>query len=362
MNKRTVFLHIDWLLVLPILILIVFSLTTLLSINGGFFRNQLLFSVIGGILFLFFSQINYRILQSYTVPIYIASFIILFLLLIIGLESRNGAARWITFFGFAIQFSELLKPLLIIAFSAFLTSRESTSFKKFALALLLLLPITFFIYRQPDLGNAIIYVLTAISMLIFYGFPLRWFFAGFIGFLVIIPTSWRFLHQYQRDRLLTFFHLTNDPLGTSYNAIQSIIAVGSGGFLGKGFGQGTQSALRFLPERQTDFLFATFSEMFGFAGSLIVIIAFVMLLYRLFILVQAAEDSFSKVFIAGAFSLMSIQFFVNIGMNIGIVPIVGVTLPFMSYGGSSFIANCVLLGFVSAMGYKHKEKQVLEIR
>ncbi|HSW98121.1 MAG TPA: FtsW/RodA/SpoVE family cell cycle protein, partial [Candidatus Saccharimonadales bacterium] len=150
MNKRTVFLHIDWLLVLPILILIVFSLTTLLSINGGFFRNQLLFSVIGGILFLFFSQINYRILQSYTVPIYIASFIILFLLLIIGLESRNGAARWISFFGFAIQFSELLKPLLIIAFSAFLTSKETTSFKKFALALLFLLPITFFIYRQPD--------------------------------------------------------------------------------------------------------------------------------------------------------------------------------------------------------------------
>lgn len=361
MNKKTVFLHIDWLLVLPVVVLIIFSLTTLLSINNSFFRNQLLFSLLGTVLFLFFSQINYRVLQSYVIPIYIGSLVILFLLTIIGFESR-GAVRWVSFFGFALQFSELLKPLLIIAFAAFLTTKETTNFKKFAAALLFLLPISFLIYRQPDLGNAIIYILTALCMLIFYGFPLRWFVSGFIGFLVVIPLSWRFLHTYQRDRILTFLHLSNDPLGTSYNAIQSIIAVGSGGFLGKGFGQGTQSALRFLPERQTDFLFATFSEMFGFAGSLIVVAAFTLLLYRLFVLIQDAEDSFGKVFIAGAFSLLAIQFFVNIGMNIGMMPIVGVTLPFMSYGGSSFIANCILLGFVSSMGYKHKGKQVLEIR
>lgn len=361
MNKKTVFLHIDWLLVLPILVLIIFSLTTLLSINISFFRNQLLFSIIGTVLFLFFSQVNYRVLQSYVVPLYVGSLIVLFLLSIIGFESR-GAVRWVSFFGFALQFSELLKPLLIIAFAAFLTTKESTSFKKFAMALLFLLPVTFLIYRQPDLGNAIMYALTALCMLIFYGFPLRWFVGGFIGFLVIIPITWRFLHEYQRQRMLTFLHLTNDPLGTSYNAIQSIIAVGSGGFLGKGFGQGTQSALRFLPERQTDFLFATFSEMFGFVGSLIVVVAFAVLLYRLFILIQGSEDNFSKVFIAGAFALLAIQFFVNIGMNIGMMPIVGVTLPFMSYGGSSFIANCILLGFVSSMGYTHREKQVLEIR
>lgn len=197
---------------------------------------------------------------------------------------------------------------------------------------------------------------------LFYGFPWWWFVSGLLSVIVLIPIYWSRLHQYQRDRILTFLHIVNDPKGTSYNAIQSIIAVGSGGFLGKGFGQGTQSALRFLPERQTDFLFATFSEMFGFVGSLIVIVAFVILLYRLFMLAQSAEDGFSKIFIAGAFSLLSIQFFVNIGMNIGIVPIVGVTLPFMSYGGSSFIANCILLGLVASMGQKTGGKQVLEIK
>jgi rod shape determining protein RodA len=186
--------------------------------------------------------------------------------------------------------------------------------------------------------------------------------SGFLGFLVIIPVGWQFLHQYQKERVLTFLHIINDPRGTSYNVIQSIYAVGSGKFLGKGLGQGTQSALKFLPERQTDFLFATLSEMLGFVGAAVLIVCFALLLYRCFTLIQHTEEDFCKVFIIGAFFLLLIQFFVNVGMNIGILPIVGVTFPFVSYGGSSFIANAILLGLVSGMSKKHITKQVLEIR
>jgi rod shape determining protein RodA len=361
MHKQTAFFHIDWFLVFPVLGLIVFSLLTLLSINQSFFQNQLIFFVIGAFLFLFFSHINYHILEAYAVHIYIASLLILFFLLLVGFESR-GAVRWISFFGLAVQFSEILKPFLIISLSVFLTKRESISFKKFVQTLLLLLPIVFFIYRQPDLGSAIIYVLTLIGVLLFYGFPLWWFITGFVSFLMTIPLSWKHLHQYQKDRVLTFLHLTNDPQVTNYNAIQSIYAVGSGKFFGKGFGQGTQSALRFLPERQTDFLFATLSEMVGFFGTGVLILCFAALLYRCFILIQHAEDDFSKIFISGAFFLLLVQFFVNVGMNMGLLPIVGVTFPFVSYGGSSLIANAILLGLVSAMSKKHTTKQVMEIR
>lgn len=361
MNKSA-FFHIDWGLVLPVVILVIFSLTTLISINTDFFRNQLIYFILGAVLCIFFSHIQYQVLRTYSLPIYVVSLILLLFLVLAGFEGRRGAVRWITIFGVAIQFSELLKPFLILCLAHMLTSTPGTSFKKWLLVLFLLLPITVAIYRQPDLGNAIIYTLTTVGMLLFYGFPLWWFASGLGGFLVLIPFSWRFLHTYQQQRILTFLHLVNDTQGISYNVNQSIIAVGSGGWFGKGLGQGTQSALRFLPERQTDFLFATFSEMFGFFGAVLLIALFVFLFYRLYKLIQTTDDDFAKVFIAGACILLFIQCFVNIGMNIGILPIVGVTLPFMSYGGSSFISNAILLGLVVAMSKKHSMKHVLEIK
>ena len=195
-----------------------------------------------------------------------------------------------------------------------------------------------------------------------FGFPLRYFLASLLLMTFSFPIFWKFLREYQKQRILTFFHLRVDPLGTSYNAIQSVIAVGSGMLIGRGLGQGTQSTLRFLPERHTDFIFATLSEGLGFIGSLVILVAFGFLFYRIFLIYKNSDSVFSKIFAQAAFSLFLIQFFLNIGMNIGIMPIVGVSLPFVSYGGSSLLSSFILLGFLSSMSKGNNLKEVLEIR
>lgn len=350
----------DWQLIVPAIVLIIISLTTLFSINPVFFRSQLLFVGISVVIFIVLTQVDIFQLAFYRKYIYIASLILLVLLLLLGVASR-GAVRWIGLFGFGVQFSEILKPLLLLVLASYLTSVRNVSFKTFLLVLAFLAPVAFLIYRQPDLGSALIYVMTVLLTLILYGFPLWWFGAGILATIASFPVLWHFLQAYQRERLLTFFHLTNDPLGTSYNAIQAIIAVGSGQFVGSGFGQGTQSVLRFLPERQTDFIFATLAEDLGFLGTMLVVGAFLFLLYRFFVIFVETDDVFSKVVVAGSFSLILIQFFVNIGMNIGILPIVGVPLPFVSYGGSSLVASTIVLAIVSQIAGRAKKKHVLEI-
>lgn len=336
------------------------GLITLFSINSHFFISQLIFTIISLFILFFISQVDYKTLASLSTPIYVASLIALLVVLLLGIASR-GAVRWLEFFGLRIQFSEILKPLLTISLASFLSTRKSSSLSTFLLSFALLIPIWFLIYRQPDLGNALIYMGALLITLLIFGFPFYWFGIGIAGIGIILPLFWKFLHQYQRERLLGFFHFTSDPLGISYNAIQSIIAVGSGLFFGKGLGQGTQSSLRFLPERHTDFIFATLSEELGFIGGLIVVLSFCLFFYRLYIAFQNKEDSFCRIFITCTFAFFLIQFFVNIGMNIGLLPIVGVTLPFVSYGGSSLISNAIFLGIVFSMLRENKTLHVLEI-
>lgn len=359
MNRGIPF-HVDFGLLAPVLILVVFSLITLFSINTALFQNQLFFLIISLFFYLFFSNINFKLLRNYALPIYIGSLIILTIVLFIGTESR-GATRWVEIFGFQIQFSEILKPFLIVAFASFV-SNQQMSLKTLLLTILLLFPICFLIYKQPDLGNALIYAIVVIFLLLTSGFSLRWFILGFIGFVALSPFVWQFLHGYQKQRVLTFLYPSLDPLGKSYNAIQSVIAVGSGMFFGKGIGQGTQSGLRFLPERHTDFIFATFAEEFGFLGSFILILTFIWLLYRIFLIFEDTNDKFSKIFAAGGFFLILTQSFINIGMNIEILPIVGVTLPFVSSGGSSILSNFILLGFLSSINKDAKKRNTLEIK
>jgi rod shape determining protein RodA len=215
---------------------------------------------------------------------------------------------------------------------------------------------------QPDLGDTLIYIGVVFFTLIYVGYPLRYFILSFLPFLFAFPFFWNFLHDYQKQRILTFLNPGNDPLGTSYNAIQSVIAVGSGMFLGKGLGQGTQSGLRFLPERQTDFIFASISEQLGFIGAVILLAAFAFLIYRIYKIFLTADDEFVKIFSVITFFSFSLQIFINIGMNIGIIPIVGVTLPFVSYGGSSLLSNFIFLGLLSSVSGFSKDTEVLEIR
>lgn len=360
MNKSGIFSNIDLGLIVPVVVLVFFSLTTLFSINFVFFRSQLIFLTISLFAFIFFSNVNPHILKFYSTSIYVISVIFLLFVLILGIESR-GATRWIEIFGFQIQLSEIIKPFLILSISSFLAKKD-LSFKTFFLTFLLLIPIIFLIYKQPDLGNALIFFVVTILTLLFCGFPIWWFAFGFSIFAALIPFLWHILHDYQKQRVLTFLYPGKDPLGASYNAIQSVVAVGSGMLFGKGLGQGTQSGLRFLPERHTDFIFATLSEELGFLGSTILILAMALLLYKIYTISRDSEDKFSKIFCATSFFLILTQAVFNIGMNIGILPIVGVTLPFVSAGGSSILSSFILLGMISSIRRSQRNKNILEIK
>jgi rod shape determining protein RodA len=352
---------IDWWLIAPALILVTISLTTLLSINFSYFQAQFISLCVALLAFLFFSRINLEFLKQLTIPIYIGSLILLGIIFIIGFESR-GATRWINILGTSVQFSEIIKPFLAVAFAAFLANTRHSKPKTFLLTLVLLVPIFSLIALQPDLGSGLIFAFVGLFVLLVTGFPLYLFGLSMLPLLLASPVIWTLLHEYQRQRILTLLHPSLDPLGTSYNSIQAIIAVGSGTFFGKGWFQGTQSSLRFLPERHTDFIFATLAEGIGFIGACVVVLTFAFLCYRVYLIFRDAEDQFSRIFAATAFGFFLIQGAVNIGMNVGYLPVVGVTLPFVSFGGNSLVANFIFLGILSAISSSQKRERVLEIR
>lgn len=351
-------IRIDWSLFFSMIILLFLGLTTLYSIQGVYFRSQIIFTVISVICFLLFSNVDLYFFKSISLPIYLSSLLFLTIILILGIESR-GAMRWLEIIGLRIQFSEILKPFLSISFALFI-SENKPGIRSFIIILLLLFPLVFLLYRQPDLGNALLYTGVVLLALLVLRYPIKIFLALILSISIFIPIIFKFLHQYQKERLYTFFHFKSDPLGISYNVIQAVIAVGSGMFFGKGLGQGTQSGLRFLPERHTDFIFATLSEELGFIGSLIIIVCFFWLIYRIYNIAKNTTDSFSLAFAVCAFWFFFIQFIVNIGMNMGLLPIVGITLPFVSYGGSSLIASSIFLGLLVSLE-KRKNTHILEI-
>ncbi len=353
--------RIDWLLMLPVGILIFLSLLTLLSLNPLFFRNQLISLAASLIVFYLISQMNIEALKAYSLPIYIGSIVILLIVLIIGVESR-GAVRWITVLGVSFQFSEILKPFLAVSLAGFLANNSNRSIVTFVKTGVFLLPIILLIFFQPDLGNALIYIAATVFTMLFFGFPYLWFLASLVPFLIASPVLWARLHEYQRHRILDFLSPTRDPQGTSYNLIQAIIAVGSGEFFGKGLSQGSQSGLAFLPERQTDFIFASVAEGLGFVGGIIIILTFTFLGYHIFRICHDTDDPFKKILAETLFIFIYINFFVNIGMNIGLVPVVGVTLPFVSFGGSSLLANFIMLGMLSSISTSIHKHEMLEIR
>lgn len=360
--QKGVLSHIDFGLLVPVLILVCFSLATLFSLSFDLFRNQLFFVLFSLVVFVFFTNVNYKLIEFYALPLYLSSLLVLVFVLFLGFESR-GAVRWVSILGVQVQFSEILKPFLTLAFASFLARADRSAFKNLMFSGIFVLPIALLITLQPDLGNGLLYLIVSLLTLVVVGFPLLWFGIGFGIAAALTPVFWHFLRVYQKQRIMTFFNPSHDPLGTSYNAIQSLIAVGSGMILGKGLGEGTQSNLHFLPERHTDFIFATLSESFGLIGVIILLACFAWLLYRIIHIYQNSTDGFYKIVAICAFFVFSVQFFVNIGMNIGIVPIVGVTLPFISYGGSSILSSFILLGCLSSISKQmSKSHEALEIR
>jgi rod shape determining protein RodA len=357
MNSR---LQVDPWFFIPVLILTVISLITLFSIDALYFRNQLMTLIVSVTGYMIFSKINIDFLRGLKVPIYMASVLLLLLVFFAGVEAR-GASRWFEIFGIRLQFSEILKPFFAIALASEI-AESNRGFRSFLKITILMIPIVILITLQPDLGSGLLYAGAGLFALLVMGFSLSWFIIVSLPFIFSAPFFWRSLHDYQRQRILTFIDKGGDPLGTSYNAIQAIIAIGSGSFFGKGISEGTQSVLRFLPERQTDFIFATIAEALGFFGASIVIIALFFILYRIFILFNHEQETFGKAFLAITFGFIFIQTFVNIAMNLGLLPIVGITLPFVSFGGSSLLSNFIFIGLMASFSLNNTKNKVLEIR
>lgn len=359
MNRFSVH-RIDFSLLVPAVLLVAISLSTLFSIDIAFFRQQFLLFFAGLFVYFLFLNIDYRFFALY--PKYIYALIIVGFLLVLTFGTVvNGSKSWLVIFGIHIQVEEILKPFFIIVVAHFLAFSKLPNLMKYLGAIGISVPVLILILTQPDTGTALMYIASLTGMLLMNGFPVRYYFVSLFGILAPLPVILQFLKPYQKERLTTLFNLTADPSGASYNAIQALISIGSGGLFGKGLGEGTQSVLRFLPERQTDFIFASISEGLGFLGGASIICLMFFLLYRIYRIAQRLEDTYAYLIVMGIFFLILAQTVTNIGMNMGMMPIIGITLPFVSYGGSSLITTFILLGIVSSIGYENKKHRTIEI-
>lgn len=354
------FRQVDLPLLVPALVLVVISLLTLLSINPVFFRQQGIALIIAMVGFFIFSKVDLEILSFSSKFIYVLIIILLILILIFGIEVNN-ARSWFDIFGVRIQISEIVKPFFLVVLATFLAQNIKKNIFRFLGLLGLVFPVFYLIAKQPDLGTGIVFVATSILLFILAGFPKRYLLFATIFTIIVLPILFFLLRDYQKQRILTLFDITSDPTGASYNAIQSLISIGSGGLFGKGFGQGTQSLLRFLPEQHNDFIFATISEDLGFVGSFIVLCLFSFLLYRIYNVAVFSKNRFEYFLCMGIFGIFFFQILFNVGMNLGLMPIIGVTLPFVSHGGSSLLSSFIALSMVSNISYANKKRQSMEI-
>jgi rod shape determining protein RodA len=275
----------------------------------------------------------------------------------------RGATRWIVVAGAQIQPSEFVKPFLLLAFAHFMAKYTPRKLGSVPVLFGLFIVPFLLVLRQPDLGTGLVYAGFWASMLLAGGLPV-WFFASVAAVLgILLPFIWSHLAVYQQSRVLTFLNPSLDPKGAGYNALQAMIAVGSGQWWGRGLGRGTQSHLRFLPEFHTDFIFATLVEELGFLGGTLLLAGYAFLLYRIIAPIIRGILTDTRVFIYsfGLFAMLLSQIFINVGMNMGLIPITGITLPFVSYGGSSILSTAVAFGILWALARSGDEESGIAI-
>jgi len=342
---RTVFRHADPVLLGLILALLALSTLTVASATSGtYLVGHLINMSVALVAMLMLSHVPPQVLIRFAIPLYVLGVFLLLGVAVAG-DVVNGSRRWLNLGVTRIQPSELMRLAVPMAMAAYLHYRqEHLSSRHFALAgLLLVLPVGF-ILRQPDLGTSLLILASGFFVLFLAGLAWR-VMAGLVLLLgAIVPLAWMFfLHDYQKQRVLTLFDPTSDPLGAGYHIIQSTIAIGSGGLFGKGWGQGTQARLDFLPEGHTDFVFAVYSEEFGLLGNLLLLGIYAAMVTRGLTLSYNASGLFGRL-LCGAITLTFFTYaLINMGMVSGLLPVVGVPLPLVSYGGTSMVT--VLLGF-----------------
>ena len=299
----------------------------------------------------FFATFDYHFLKKSGNWLFLVSVLMLLAVLLFGPEIR-GSKRWFDFGLFNFQPAEISKFALVVMLAKYLQLKGALTQKfRYVIGsfLYILIPATLIIL-QPDLGSASVHVAIWLGVLLISPMPRRHFLYLLVIFLVVSSVAWQFfLVSYQQDRIRSFLDPTADPLGRGYNAIQSIVAIGSGGPWGRGLARGLQSQLKFLPERQTDFIFASTVEELGLVGGGLVLALIIFLLWRMVKIVFSSRDLFGTYLAAGIFFLIFTQVAVNVGMNLGLLPVTGITLPFLSYGGSSLVVIFWLVGIVESV-------------
>lgn len=363
-EERTILRRLDWNLIGAIFALNFIGLVNVYSATHGptaqdfvpLFVNQIIWLVAGWCIFFIITLVDYAIVRRLALLVYVLNFGALVFTMFFG-RVALGAQRWIDLGFFRYQPSETMKLALIMLMAKILASRgvsgSGMGFRELIFPLLALgIPFAF-IVEQPDLGTAMMLAAIGGSMILFTkvrkGLLVGAFFIGLLG----IWGAWNFgLREYQKNRVITFISPENDPLRTGYNSIQSKIAVGSGQFFGKGFRQGTQSQLEFLPERHTDFIFSVLSEEYGFVGSVLTLGVFLALYLVMIRIAMNSRDKFGALLTVGVLSYVFWHMTVNIGMVMGLLPIVGVPLPLLSYGGSSMLTTMAGLGLVSSVAFR----------
>ncbi len=349
----------DWMLLLVMLCLAAFGLVTLYAAvhqgGVGLWQRQVVYWFMGAGFFLAICFIPLRILALMTWPTYLGALLALILVPLLG-DMQMGARRWLDLGVVNFQPSELMKWALMLLMAHWFASRHAASFKALLMAMLFAILPTALIIMQPDLGTSLLLLLSATVMVFAAGLPWRWAFYGIGAGLISLPVLWYNMHTYQKSRVLSFLHPEADPLGAGYHVIQSTIAIGSGGIFGKGYLQGTQGRLHFLPEQHTDFIFAVLAEEGGLITSGLLLLLYALLIGRIMTIASRAGTRFGAMLCIGVAAIFSLYVIINIGMVSGILPVVGVPLPFISYGGSALITMLAALGMVMRVSIESRDK------
>lgn len=354
--------HIDWVLFFAVLPILTFGLVTMssFSANDYFFEKQLIWIIVSLFIFFGFSLIDFRFMKrtEVLVAVYFFTNILLLALFVFGSTVKGSESRF-NLGLFFFQPAEIMKIVLILVLAKYFSRRhiEIAHFRHIVVSGIYAFIPFVLIFLQPDLGSAIIIFLIWFGMILVSGISKKHLALVFIAGAVTFSSLWVFAFEdYQKDRILSFVNPLADIHGAGYNAYQSTIAVGSGQILGKGIGYGTQSKLRFLPEYQTDFIFAAFAEEWGYVGVLILFVLFAVVIWRILANSLYGATNFEILFGLGLTMMLMSHFAINVGMNIGLAPITGITIPFMSYGGTHLMAEFAGLGIL--MGMRRHSKGV----
>lgn len=346
--------ELSWSFILVLTVISSMGFVMLYSVADGsldpWASRQMMRFGIGMSLLIVMALVDVRVWRSLAYPIYAVALVMLVAVAFVG--TGSGSQRWLDLGPFVIQPSEIMKVALVLALARYFHARSLDDAQRFVTimgaGLLIAVP-SFLVLRQPDLGTSFLLLMSGVGLIFVSGAPMRYFIAMGVAGIAAIPVGWNMLHDYQRDRVLTFFDPDRDPLGAGYHILQSKIAFGSGGLLGRGFMQGTQAHLNFLPEKHTDFIFTMMAEELGLVGGFALLGLYALVLLFCINVALQARTHFGRLVCLGVAITFFLYVFINVAMVMGIVPVVGVPLPLVSYGGTAMLTLMVGFGLVMSV-------------